>query len=245
VSEDHGNDASRWDDGRELTPCPSLPEAVLNLLRNRPPRAPLEGFGGLRMRTYKVHLIGTSLSPAQVFSTWMDHFSATWPEGNHFISCAPALEPGVTAAILLSMPAGMRIITCARVIYRDETSLTLMTLLGHMFAGLITFSVFQEGSVPVMQTQALVSPGDPFYELAFMLGVGRRGEDAFWHAALINAARLFGAEASVQQENLTISTNLQWRYFRNIWYNAAIRSSLRFFGRSLQNILKTQQPETA
>lgn len=245
MSEDHGNKASQWDDGRELTPCPSLPEAVLKHLRNRPPRAPLEGFGGLRMRTYKVHLNGTSLAPAQVFSTWMDHFPATWPDGNHFIPCTSALEPGVTAAILLSMPAGMRIVTGARVVYRDETSLTLMTLLGHMFAGLITFNVFQEELTPVIQTQALVSPGDPFYELVFMFGFGQRGEDAFWHAALTNAARLFGVKASVQQENQTISTNLQWRYFGNIWYNAAIRSSLRFFGRSLENILKTQQPETA
>jgi len=239
VSEDSVNGASNWDDGRELIRCPSIPEAVLNLLRNRPPRAPLEGFGGLRMRTYQVHLQGVSLSPAQIFSTWMDHFPATWPAGNLFIPCAPALEPGVTAAILLSMPAGMRIITGARIVHRDETSLTLMTLLGHMFAGLITFSVFLEDSTPVMQTQALVSPGDPLFELAFLLGVGQRGEDNFWHAVMSNAARLFGVEASAQQENQTISTNLQWRYFRNIWYNAAIRSIPHFYGRSLTNLLKT------
>ena len=145
----------------------------------------------------------------------------------------------MTAAILLSMPAGMRIVTGARVVFRDETSLTLMTLLGHMFAGLITFSVFEEGSTPVIQVQALVRPGDPLYELAFMLGLGQRGEDAFWHAALINAARLFGVQASVQQENQTISKNLQWRYFSNIWYNAAIRSIPRFYGRSFVTLLKT------
>lgn len=239
MSEEGENLASRWDDGRELTPCPSLPEAVLNHLRNRPPCAPFEGFGGLRMRTYKAYLSGTTLAPAQIFSTWMDNFPATWPDGNHFIPCTPALEPGVTAAILLSMPAGMRIVTGARVVYRDETSLTLITLLGHMFAGLITFSVFQEGSTPILQTQALVSPGDPLYELAFLLGVGQRGEDAFWHAALTNAARLFGVQATVQQENRTFSNHLQWRYFRNIWYNAAIRSTPRFFGRSFVTLLKT------
>jgi len=239
VTENRVEQASNWDAGGDLTACPSIPEAVLKLLRNRPPRAPHEGFGGLRMRTYKILLNGVSLPPAQIFTIWMDQFPATWPAGNHFIPCAPVLEPGVTAAILLSMPAGMRIITGARVVHRDETSLTLMTLLGHMFAGLITFSVFLEDNDPVIQTQALVSPGDPLYELAFLLGVGQRGEDAFWHASLSNAARLFDVEAAVQQENRTISTNLQWRYFRNIWYNAAIRSTPHFFGRSLNTILKT------
>ncbi len=239
MSEYRSDQVSNWDIGGEFTACPSIPEAVLRLLRDRPTRAPHEGFGGLRMRTYNAHLHGLALSPAQIFTIWMDRFPATWPADNHFIPCAPALEPGVTAAILLSMPAGMRIITGARVVHRDETSLTLMTLLGHMFAGLITFSVFLEDNDPVIQTQALVSPGDPLFELAFLLGFGQRGEDAFWHAALVNAARLFGVQASVQQENLTISTKLQWRCFRNIWYNAAIRSIPHFYGRSLNTILKT------
>jgi len=239
VSDDPVDHVSQWDDGRELTHCPSLPEVVLKHLRNRPPRAPHEGFGGLRMRTYKAQLSGVTLAPPQIFSKWMENFPVTWPEGNHFIPCAPALEPGVTAAILLSMPAGMRIVTGARVVYRDENSLTLMTLLGHMFAGLITFSVFQEGSTPVLQTQALVSPGDPLYELAFLLGVGQRGEDTFWHAALTNAARLFGVQATVLQENRTTSNQLKWRNFRNIWYNAAIRSIPRFYGRSLVTLLNT------
>lgn len=245
MGEHNTSGSSKWDDGRDFYGCSSMPESIQNLLRDRPPRAPFEGFGGLRMRTYRAQLTGVDREPARIFDTWMDHFPATWPAGNHFIPCAPGLEPGVTAAILLSMPGGMRVVTGARVVHRGATSLTLQTLLGHMFAGLITFSVSQQESDPILQVQALVSPGDPLYELVFRLGIGQRGEDEFWHAALFNAASLFNVPVVVQQENRTISTNLQWRYFRNIWYNAGIRSTLRYFGRSFQNILNRQHPEPA
>ena len=244
MGEDPDSSLPGWDDGRAFEDCPSLPPGILNLLRNRPPRAPFEGFGGQFLRTYRVTLPGVALSPEQIFSRWMENFPASWPAGNHFIPCTPVLEPGVTAAILLSMPAGMRIVTGARVVYRDSVSLTLETLLGHMFAGLITFSVTADGVDPVLQTQALVSPGDPLYELIFRLGFGQRGEDQFWHSVMTSTARLFGVHAPVQQENRTISRHLQWRYFGNIWYNAGVRSFFNYYGRSFDKILKRQHPGT-
>lgn len=245
MGEDQDSGLPGWDDGSVFSDCTAIPPRVLKLLRNRPPRAPFEGFGGQFLRTYRVTLPGVALSPEQIFSRWMENFPATWPAGNHFIPCAPELTPGVTAAILLSMPLGMRIVTGARVIYRDSVSLTLVTLLGHMFAGLITFSVTTDGVDPVLQTQAFVSPGDPMYDLIFRLGMGQRGEDQFWHSAITSAAWLFGVQASAQQENRTISSQLQWRYFGNVWYNAGIRSFFNFYGRSFEKTLSRQQPGTA
>lgn len=245
MGESHSRGLPGWDDGRAFADCPAIPRGLLNLLRDRPPRAPFEGFGGLWLRTYRVPLPGVILSPGLIFTRWMEKFPATWPAGNHFLPCVQEMAPGVTVAILLSMPAGMRIVTGARVLYRDETSLTLVTLLGHMFAGLITFSVDTEGVDPVIQTQALVSPADPLYELIFRLGLGQRGEDHFWHAVLTDAASLFAVHAPVHQENRVLSRRIQWRYFGNIWYNAAIRSFFSFYGRSFEKILNRQYPGTA
>jgi hypothetical protein len=230
---------STLDSRKRLTACDALPADVLRLLQGRRPQPPFEGFGGMRMRTYTASLPGLPLSPQQVFATWVSKFPAFWPQGNYFVPCAPTLEPGVTAAILLTMPAGMRIITGASVIYMDDTSFTLETLRGHMFAGWITFSAFLENGEMAIRTQALVRPSDPLYELTFLFGFGQKEEDEFWHATLHNAARHFGTDAVVVQHNRTVTRDIQWRYFGNICYNAVIRSFPRFFGRSLKKILNT------
>lgn len=237
TSASHEN--SPFDNGKRLTACDSLPADVLRLLQGRRPQPPFEGFGGLRMRTYTALLPGLTLTPQQVLATWVANFPAFWPQGNYFVPCAPSLEPGVTAAILLTMPAGMRIITGASVFYMDDTSFTLETLRGHMFAGWITFSACLENGELAIQTQAVVRPGDPLYELTFLFGFGQKEEDEFWHATLRNTARYIGIDAVVVQHNRTITRDIQWRYFGNIWYNAVIRSFPRFFGRSLKKVLNT------
>ena len=229
-----------WEAGNSLTPCLSLPSDVLKMVQFLKPRAPFEGFGGLRLRTYRTRLTGLALSPQKVFSTWKNEFASFWPEGNYFLTCGAGIEPGTLGVILLSMPLGMRIVTGARVMYVDETSFSLMTLQGHMFAGWITFSTFMEDNQLIIQIQALVRPGDPLYELAFLLGIGKSAEDHFWHNGLRNFVCHLGIEAEVEQENRTIDRNIQWRYFGNIWYNAGIRSIPRFFGRSLKKIINEQ-----
>lgn len=228
---------SGWDDGRSYIPCRSLPPDVLRMVQCLKPRSPFEGFGALRLRTYRARLTGLESSPQQVFSTWKNHFSSFWPEGNYFLPCGAGIEPGTLGVILLSMHMGVRIVTGARVMYVDETSFSLTTLQGHMFAGWITFSTFLEDGQPVLQIQALVRPGDPLFELTFLLGVGTAAEDRFWHAGLRNFARHLGVEPVVEQVNRSVDRSIQWRYFGNIWYNAGIRSIPRFFGRSLKKII--------
>ena len=44
----------------------------------------------------------------------------------------------------MSLPGGMKVKTGVMVLYADEESFTLMTPEGHMFAGWITFSAYQE-----------------------------------------------------------------------------------------------------
>ena len=51
----------------------------------------------------------------------------------------------------------MRLSTGVRVIYADDESFSFMTPQGHMFAGMITFSAFDDDGVTVIQIQALDS----------------------------------------------------------------------------------------
>lgn len=220
----------------------TLPAGLCAMVRHLKLQSPAQGFGGLVLRTYRVRLPGSNLTPQQIFTAWKAGFADCWPRGNYFLPATEHIETGTLAVILLSMPLGMRVVTAASVIYDDETSFTLSTLQGHMFAGWITFSAFLEEGVPVIQVQALIRPGDPLYHLVFLLGIGPAAEDRFWRAVLSNFARSLGHDPAVEQVNRTIDPSIQWRYFGNIWYNAGIRSFPRFFGRSFERMLHRQGP---
>ena len=62
------------------------------------------------------------------------------------------------------------------VLYADEVSFTLMTPEGHMFAGWITFSAFEEAARRVAQTQVLMRAQDPIGELGLDVRRARQGE---------------------------------------------------------------------
>jgi hypothetical protein len=236
---------SGWIGSNLSQTCTRLPENVNVLLRGRGTRSPAEGFGGLRLRTYSVRLPGVDISPKQVFDHWLTNFSSFWQNDNYFIPCEEELSPGVIAAILLTMPAGIRVVTGARVLYLGDTSMTLETLAGHMFAGWITFSAFSDDGEVVIQTQALVRPGDLLYELSFLLGFGQHAENTFWHGIMLAVAQQFGVNGTVTQQDRVITRSFQWRYFGNIWYNAVIRSLPGFFGRSFRKILDQMESATA
>jgi hypothetical protein len=102
-----------------------------------------------------------------------------------------------------------------------------MTPEGHMFAGMITFSAYEEDGAAVAQIQALIRANDPLYEISFRVGIGHKIEDEFWKGTLANLAkRLEVAEPEVTQANILVDPRMQWKEWRNIWKNAGIRSSL-------------------
>ena len=58
------------------------------------------------------------------------------------------MKPGEVALLNLAVPGGMTLSTGVRVIYADEESFSFMTPEGHMFAGMITFSAYDDGVTP-------------------------------------------------------------------------------------------------
>lgn len=214
-----------WAIPGEVTPVSGLPTGMVNLnVEGRACTSPVEGFGSMRLVTYRLPLMGVTSSPAEIVHIWKSNFSSLWPAGNHFHACGKGMLPGVTGVINLTLPGGIRLYTGAVVMHSGETSFTLMTLQGHMFSGWITFSSYVENDVPYIQTQALLRPNDLLYEFVFLLGIGPSAEDKFWHATLLNLGRALGVSSTVEQVNQMIDRSWQWKHFGNLRYNAAIGS---------------------
>ena len=83
----------------------------------------------------------------------------------------------------------MKFKTGVMVLYADEVSFTLMTPEGHMFAGWITFSAFEDGDAIVAQAQVLMRAQDPIGELGLTFG-GHGKENTFWEQTLAEPRRV-------------------------------------------------------
>ncbi len=188
---------------------------------------PLQGFGQMWQKTYRVRLSGVNTSPEAVIALWKKHFPDFWPRGNRFYGPLTGIAPGEVGIININMGGGIRLSTGVMVIYADDESFTFMTPEGHMFAGWITFSAMEEDGATVVQVQALIRSNDPIYEMGFRLGFGHKSEDAFWQQTLQNLARHIGVlNPSIQQQMACVDTRMQWSKIGNIRYNAAMHTML-------------------
>lgn len=201
------------------------PEEAPNLVEGRRLVGPLQGFGRMWQKTYRVRLHGVDVTPQELIATWKERFAEFWPPGNRFYAPLTGIKPGEVA--LLSVAAGpMKLSTGVMVLYGDDESFTLMTPQGHMLAAWITFSAYEEAhDVLVAQVQALLRTQDPISEVGFILG-GHRQEDRFWHQTLQALAAYFGAEVEVDQDAKCIDARCNWSYATNVWHNVGIRSTL-------------------
>ena len=205
-----------------------VPQGAINLnVAGRRIAGPLQGFGQLWQKTYRVRLDGAPVSPQEVIQAWRENFPKFWPKGNNFYAPLTRIEPGEVAVLNLALPGGMKLSTGVRVIYADEESFSFMTPEGHMYAAMITFSAFEDDGATIAQVQPLIRASDPLYEIGMRVGFAHKMEDEFWRKTLEALAAHFNIPgASVDQKNTLVDPKLQWQYTKNIWHNAAIRSTI-------------------
>jgi hypothetical protein len=204
-----------------------LPAGAVNLnVDGRQLAGPLQGFGQLWQKTYRVRLSGANVKPSQVIQIWKSRFPEFWPKGNKFYSPLTEIQPGEVAVLDLAMAGPMRLSTGVMVIYSDDESFTFMTPEGHMYAALITFSAYDDEGTTVIQIQPLLRASDPIYEIGMRIGVADKVEDEFWHHTIRALAANFGVIGEVHQEVTVLDPKWQWKYFGNIRNNAAIWTSL-------------------
>jgi hypothetical protein len=239
-------DAAYWAKQSSLFKVTNAPSGALNLnVDGRQGLSPLQGFGQMWQKTYRVRLEGVNVQPIEVIRTWKENFPKFWPNGNSFYAPLTGIAPGEVALLSLSMPGGMPLSTGVMVLYADDESFTLMTPQGHVFAGWITFSSYEVDGCTVAQAQVLIRANDPIYEIGFRLG-GARKEDIFWQQTLTAVAEYFGVKAEVETQKICVDPKLQWSQAKNIWHNSAIRTTLytmatpiRWVGQSFR-----RKPET-
>ena len=210
------------------------PEGAPNLVEGKRLLSPIQGFGKMWQKTYKVPLRGIETTPEAVIAAWRDDFPSFWPKGNDFYPPLTGLEPGEVALIKAAGPGGMKFKTGVMVLYSDDVSFTLMTPEGHMFAGWITFSAHDEDGVTVAQTQVLMRAQDPLTELGLTLG-GHRKEDAFWLSTLTGVASRFGSAAQPEAKVVCIDKRRQWRRAGNVRHNVGFRSGVHSVTSPLRN----------
>lgn len=236
--------AKQNDEGSWATPTARLtvgdvPAGATNLnVAGRRLVGPLQGFGQLWQKTYRIRLEGRTLPPSEVITEWKANYGRFWPRGSSFYG--KAIAPGEVALISARSLGGVTVSTGIRVIYADHESFTFMNAAGHPAAGMITFSADEQEDGTFAQVQVLIRANDPFYDL--MLPVyGQRAEDAVWTHTLRALAAHFGATGSVSIERAIVDRRRNWSEAKNIWQNAAIRSGiymalvpLRWMGRLLR-----------
>jgi hypothetical protein len=203
-----------------------VPEGARNLVEGKRLLGPVQGFGKMWQKTYRVSLAGSSASPTDVIREWKANFPAFWPDGNQFYAPLTGINPGEIALIKASVAGGLKLSTGVMVMYADDESFTLMTPQGHMFAGWITFSADDNGDGTVVQAQVLMRAQDPLSELGLSLG-GHKLEDRFWQQTLTNLAAHHGVvRATVETQVTCVDRKRQWSNAKNIRHSAAIRSGL-------------------
>jgi hypothetical protein len=203
----------------------SVPRDAANLVEGKRLIGPIQGFGKMWQKTYRVRLEGASPSPAELIQVWKERFAEFWPEGNTFYPSPTGMEPGEVALIKAIGPAGLALSTGVMMLHADDVSFTEMTPEGHMLAGWITFSAHEQDGVTVAQAQLLVRAQDPLTELGLALG-GHRMEDRFWEQTLSNLAAHFGVAPAVETQVVCVDRRRQWSRAGNIRHSAAIRSTL-------------------
>ena len=223
-------DTAYWAQQASTMKVGRTPTGALNLnVEGRQPVSPLQGFGQMWQKTFRVHLKGAGVKPAEVIKTWKDNFPKFWPKGNRFYEPLTGIAPGEVALINMLIPGtlahGLPLSTGVMVLYADDESFTFMTPQGHTFAGWITFSAFEEDGDTVVQAQMLCRANDFAYEIGFRLGASK-AENTFWQRTLSSLAAHFEVTEPVQTQVICIDPRLQWSQFWNIWQNSVIRTTM-------------------
>ena len=206
---------------------PGAVGGTLDHVTGRRVAGPMQGFGQMWQKTFRVRLEGVPISPRELISMWKANFPAFWPPGQRFYAPLAGIKPGEVALLELSpVPGPVRLSTGVMVIYADEESFAFMTPEGHLLSGWITFSASDDGGVTVVQAQALERPYDPLAELSYLLG-GNRMNDTFWVVTLTNLARHLGvAQPKIEVQKVCVDPHRQWRHARNLRYSVVIQSVL-------------------
>lgn len=221
-------DAAHWAGRVSRLKVADVPSGAISLnVDGRQVVGPLQGFGQLWQKTYRVRLSGAQASPTEVVEFLKQSLPSLMPGDSRFYPSVAGVKPGELVLINATLPGiPGQIATGVMVLYSDEESFTLMCPEGHPEAGWNTFSAFEEDGTTVVQIQSLARANDPIFELGFRFMGGSKQQERIWNHVLTGVAKHFEVSALVDTRKTLVDSRLQWAQAKNLWYNSAVRSVL-------------------
>jgi hypothetical protein len=186
---------------------------------------PLQGFGPLWKKRYRVRLVGVEVAPEEVVHVWKARFPELQPPQNRFYPAVAGVSPGEIVLLNASM-RGLPVDSGVVVLYADDESFTLMTPEGCPEAGWITCSSAREDGATVAEVQTIARSNDPLFEFGFRFLGGAREQEKIWSHVLRSLAATVGAAGEVELERTCLDPHFQWRRAGNVWRNATVWSVL-------------------
>lgn len=217
------SDAANWANQGVNLRVSEVPTGAINLnVEGRAVVGPLQGFGPLWQKTYRVRIPADRVSPQELTGYWKEHFGDLQPKENRFYAPRAGVTPG--GIVLMNASAqGLPVNSGLMILYSDDESFTFMTPEGCPEAGWIMCSVFEEDGSTVAQVRTQGRANDPIFEVGFRM-FGARQQEAIWTYVLNSLAERFDAPATATIERVCLDPRMQWSRASNVRHNATIRS---------------------
>ena len=233
-------DAAAWAKPIDKLKVTGTPAGATNLnVDGKQVVSPLQGFGQLWQKTYRVALIGAPVSPAEVIQYWKEHLPDLMPPDSRFYPSLTGIQPGEVVLINANVPGvPMPVSTGVLILFADDESFAVMTPQGHPESGFNTFSAFTEDGVTVAQIQSLARANDPIFEFGFRFMGGSKQQENIWRHVLTTLAAQFSVTAQVEMRKVCVDSRLQWSQAKNVWHNSIVRTTLNLPVRLTRKVFK-------
>jgi anti-anti-sigma factor len=216
-------DREHWAEPVETLTVPPMPEEARNLnVDGCRAVGPVNGFGQLWQKIYRLHIDDHSTTPENAVATLKQNFVDFQPAFNRFFASQAGIRPGEIVLIDSITPGGP-VSTGVMVLYADERSFTFMTPQGHPECGFVSFSAYGADGKTIVQILGLTRASDPLFEGAFHL-VGSKIQVRIWTHVLTSMATFLGVPADITVEQTCVDRRLRWSEFWNVKYNSQIRT---------------------
>lgn len=223
---DQPRDAFNWAQHVTTLKVGEVPAGAVNLnVEGRRVVGPLQGFGPLWQKTYRVRLSAADVTPAAIVRVWKARFPEFQPRQNRLYPALAGVEPGQIVLLNASM-RGLPVDSGLMVLYADDETFAFMTPEGCPEAGWIMCSAYEgeDGTIAQVLTQG--RSNDPIFEFGFRFLGGAKEQEKIWTHVLRELAAHFGVAGQVEMEKTCLDPQVHWSKAGNVRHNASVRSLL-------------------
>ena len=126
--------AANWAQPVSKLKVGDVPVGAINInVEGRQVVSPMQGFGSLWQKTFRIPLTGLKMTPAEVMAILKQNFPAFQPPENRFYPSMAGFSPGEVVFIrgrvppFPGMPAILPVASGVMILYADDESFTIMT----------------------------------------------------------------------------------------------------------------------